>query len=176
MSLRNFVTGVELGSFALAVERWRRSTSAVNAQLKKLERRCGAGLLQKDGRHLRLSDQGELMMGYARRLLAANDEALQAVGGIQVAGEVHFVMQEDFGETLLPDILGQFSRAFPGVQISARIARNGELLQAIAQRQLDLALSWLDEETMPAIPALAQLPLHCIMPLSPGGRCLPAAA
>lgn len=74
-ALRSFVTGIECGSFALAATRLCRSTSAVSAQLKKLEQQCGARLVVKNGRHLALTRNGEILMGYARRLLALNDEA-----------------------------------------------------------------------------------------------------
>jgi len=40
-ALRSFVTGIELGSFVLAADRLGRSTSAVSAQLKKLEQQAG---------------------------------------------------------------------------------------------------------------------------------------
>lgn len=74
-ALRSFVTGIECGSFAQAAGRLCRSTSAVSAQLKKLEQQCGTALVEKRGRHLALTQNGEIIMGYARRLLALNDEA-----------------------------------------------------------------------------------------------------
>lgn len=161
-ALRSFIEGVKLGSFTLAAERLSRSTSAVSAQLKKLEQQCGTALLRKNGRGLVLTESGEILFGYAQRLLAVNDEALQAVRGRLLEGEVRFGMQEDFGETLLPEILGMFSRAHSNVQITAQIGRNQELRHAIDRQQLDLALSWLDEETMPGIHPLAHLPLEWI--------------
>lgn len=146
-ALRTFVLGIELGSFAHAADRLNRSTSAVSAQLKKLEQQTGLPLLQKNGRRLMLTDDGELLMAYGRRLLALNDEAFSALAGRDIAGSVRIGLQEDFGETLLPALLGQFSRAHPQIQISARIGRNNELLQGIRQGELDLALCWQGEET-----------------------------
>ncbi|MEA9390016.1 LysR substrate-binding domain-containing protein [Acerihabitans sp. TG2] len=161
-ALRSFVAGIELGNFALAALRLNRSASAVSAQLKKLEQQCGTALVRKNGRHLCLTDSGEILLSYARRLLAVNDEAVMAVRGSVLAGEVRFGMQEDFGETLLPAILGQFSRDHPNLQITARIDRNQALLAAIDCGQLDLALSWLDTQSMPGARPLAQLPLQWI--------------
>ena len=80
-ALRSFVTGMECGSFAQAALRLSRSTSAVSAQLKKLESQCGAALVTKQGRHLVLTAEGEKLMSYARRLLALNDETLRALQG-----------------------------------------------------------------------------------------------
>lgn len=140
--LRSFVTGVELGSFAQAAERVGRSTSAISAQLKKLEEQVGVPVLRKAGRGMALTPTGEILLGYARRLLALNDEAAAAVRGADLAGVVRIGFQEDFAEHLLPGILGSFARAHPQVQIEARVTRNAQLLELIRSNQIDLALSW----------------------------------
>ncbi|MFK2877794.1 LysR substrate-binding domain-containing protein [Rhodanobacter hydrolyticus] len=141
-TLRSFATGIELGSFAQAAERLNRSTSAVSAQLKKLERQAGAPLLRKAGRGMALTEVGEAMLGYARRLLELNDEAVAAIRGVELAGRVRLGMQEDFGESLLPAVLGRFARTHPKLRIEARIARNAELLDGVNKGKLDLALAW----------------------------------
>ncbi|MEJ4046389.1 LysR substrate-binding domain-containing protein [Erwinia sp. SLM-02] len=161
-ALRTLVTGMELGSFALAAVKLNRSTSAVSAQLKKLEQQSGLPLLQKSGRRLELTASGELLMAYGRRLLALNDEAFSALSARHLAGSVSLGLQEDFGEALLPELLGQFSRAFPQVEVSARIGRNGELLQAMRQGELDLALCWQGDENTRLMHALPAAPLHWI--------------
>ena len=79
---RRFVAGVELGSFARAADRIGRSTSAVSAQLRKLEEQAGTAIFRKAGRCLALTDAGETMLAYARRLLELNDEAAAAVHGL----------------------------------------------------------------------------------------------
>ncbi|MDQ9479786.1 LysR family transcriptional regulator, partial [Serratia marcescens] len=104
--LRSFVTGVELGSFAKAAERLGRSTSAVSAHLKKLEQQVGAPILRKAGRGMVMTEAGETLLGYARRLLELNDEAAAAVRGLDLQGTVRLGLQEDFGETFLPQVLG----------------------------------------------------------------------
>ncbi|MHB1057039.1 MAG: LysR substrate-binding domain-containing protein [Rhodanobacter sp.] len=140
--LRSFVCGVELGSFARAAERLGRSTSAVSAQLKKLEDQAGKPLLRKAGRGMALTDAGEVMLAYARRLLELNDEAATAMRGDGLEGSIRLGLQEDFGEALLPEVLGRFARAHPKVRIEAHIARNAELLSRIDAGRLDLALAW----------------------------------
>ncbi|HDT0415016.1 TPA: LysR family transcriptional regulator [Klebsiella michiganensis] len=141
-ALRSFVTGIECGSFAQAASRLCRSTSAVSAQLKKLEQQCGADLVVKRGRHLALTQNGEIIMGYARRLLALNDEAQRALQGERLQGEIRIGMQEDFGESLMPGILGEFKRHHPGMRIIARVDRNRALLNALNDNMLDMALLW----------------------------------
>lgn len=160
--LRSFVQGVELGSFAKAAERLSRSTSAVSAQLKRLEEQAGRPLLRKAGRGMALTETGEVMLGYARRLLELNDEAAAAVRGVELEGRVRLGLQEDFGETLLPAVLGRFARAHPKLRIEARIARNAELLHGVNHGKLDLVLAWEGEESSPHVERMARLPMRWI--------------
>ena len=160
--LRSFVQGVELGSFARAAERLNRSTSAVSAQLKKLEQQAGRPLLRKAGRGMALTETGELMLGYARRLLELNDEAAAAVRGVELEGRVRLGLQEDFGESLLPAVLGRFARAHPRLRIEARIARNAELLEGVNRGRLDLALAWDGDAGSPHAERVARLPMRWI--------------
>lgn len=145
-ALRSFVAGIESGSFALAATQLCRSTSAVSAQLKKLEMQCGAALVVKQGRHLALTHHGEILMSYARRLLTLNDEAQQAMKGELLQGEIRIGMQEDFGESLMPGILGAFRRHHPGLRMIARVDRNQALLNALNEQALDMALLWQPEQ------------------------------
>ncbi len=145
-ALRSFVAGIESGSFALAATQLCRSTSAVSAQLKKLEMQCGAALVVKRGRHLALTHHGEILMSYARRLLTLNDEAQQAMKGELLQGEIRIGMQEDFGESLMPGILGAFRRHHPGLRMIARVDRNQALLNALNEQALDMALLWQPEQ------------------------------
>ncbi|GLQ86649.1 LysR substrate-binding domain-containing protein [Dyella flagellata] len=140
--LRSFATGMELGSFAKAADRLGRSTSAVSAQLKKLEEQAGTPLLRKSGRGMLLTEAGEVMLGYARRLLELNDEAVSAVRGVQLEGRVRLGLQEDFGESVLPVVLGRFKRAHPRLRVEVHIARNAALMESLQSGRLDLALAW----------------------------------
>jgi len=162
--MRSFVAGVELGSFAKASKRLARSTSAVSAQLKKLEDQAGTPLLRKAGRGMALTEAGETMLAYARRLLELNDEAVSAVRGTQLDGVVRLGMQEDFGETLLPEVLGRFARAHPRVRIEARIERNAALIERVSAGRLDLALAWSGGDTPPPSERLAEAPMRWIGP------------
>jgi DNA-binding transcriptional LysR family regulator len=142
--LRSFALGVDLGSYAKAADRLGRSTSAVSAQLKKLETQAGDALFRKAGRGLALTAAGETLLAYARRMLELNDEAAAALRGVALEGWVRLGIQEDFGEQALPAILGRFARAHPHVRIEARITRNQELAERIGAGRLDLALAWGD--------------------------------
>lgn len=172
--MRSFVTGIELGSFAKAANRLGRSTSAVSAQLKKLEDQAGTPLLRKVGRGMALTEAGEVMLGYARRLLELNDEAATAVHGVQLEGRVRLGLQEDFGESLLPEVLGRFKRAHPKLRVEVHIARNTALMQSLESGRLDLALAWETEPRPPHGQHVQTLPMCWVgtdtgqLPYEPG--------
>ncbi|GLQ51601.1 LysR substrate-binding domain-containing protein [Dyella flava] len=161
--MRSFATGIELGSFAKAADRLGRSTSAVSAQLKKLEDQAGTPLLRKSGRGMVLTEAGEVMLGYARRLLELNDEAVSAVRGVELQGRVRLGLQEDFGENLLPEVLGRFKRAHPRLRVEVQLARSATLLQSLQAGRLDLALAWEMGLTTPYAEHVHTLPMRWIV-------------
>jgi len=182
-ALRSFVVGMELGGFARAADRLGRSTSAVSAQLKKLESQAGAPILRKAGRGLTLTPTGEALLGYARRLIELNDEAVAATRGVELEGWVRIGLQEDFGETLLPQALGRFARAHPKVRVEARVERNVALIDGVIGGKLDLALAWDSGVATPHAELVAEIPLRWIAAAerdgvwrAGGGDPLPVAA
>jgi len=160
--LRTFVTGVEFNSFAKAADRLGRSTSAVSAQLRKLEEQVGTALLVKSGRGLALTPVGEALLSDARRLLELNDNIFQTLSERQVAGTVRFGLQEDFGEHFLSEMLRLFVQAYPMVNLEIRISRNAELLALVASGGLDLALTWDTGEISPHVLRLGHTQMHWI--------------
>ena len=160
--LRTFVTGVEYNSFAKAADRLGRSTSAVSAQLKKLEEQVGTPLLVKSGRGLMLTPMGESLLSHARRLLELNDSIFQTLHENQTAATVRIGLQEGFGEHFLSDILRQFVAVYPRVHLEVRIARNAELLALVDSGGLDLALAWDTGHTSPNATRLGETQMHWI--------------
>ncbi|KVK88266.1 LysR family transcriptional regulator [Burkholderia cepacia] len=182
-ALRSLVAGVDLGSFAKAADRVARSSSAVSAQIRKLEEQAGTPLFVKSGRGLALTEAGDAMLRYARRMIELNDEAAAAVRGVNLDGWVRVGLQEDFGEAILPDVLGRFARAHPKVRIEARVARNADLLDRLDANQLDLALVWGDPASAallsrPGIDsdAIAQVPMQWVGAAGAGGFGVPGGA
>lgn len=162
--LRTFVTGVEFNSFAKAADRLNRSTSAVSAQLKKLEEQIGTPVLSKSGRGLVLTPVGESLLSHARRLLELNDSIFQTLHESQMVATVRLGLQEDFGEHFLSDILRRYVKMYPMVSLEVRIARNTELLALIDNGGLDLALSWDAGHKSPYYTRLGKTQMHWIGP------------
>ncbi len=147
--LRTFVTGVELGSFAKAADRLGRSPSAVSLHLRRLEGQVGQPLLHKQGRRLVPTETGEVLLGYARRLLALNDEGLDAVRGEVLTGVVRLGLPQDFADGVLPTVLARFALAHPAVRAEVGVERSAVLRDGIEAGRFDLALFWEPAATSP---------------------------
>lgn len=162
-ALRSFVLGIELGSFSKAADRVGRSASAVSEQMTRLEAQTGKQLLRKQGRGLVPTDVGETMLGYARRLLELNDEAVSTVRGADLEGWVRLGLPQDFAERWLPEVLGRFARQHSQVRVEARAERSSDLIERVETGRLDLALTWGMLEG-PHTRRLMELPIRWIGP------------
>lgn len=161
--LRTLVTAIDLAGFGRAAELLGRTQSAVSLQMQRLEQQVGETLFRKQGRSLALTDAGETILGYARRILELNDEAISAVKGLAVAGSVRLGLPQDFAETGLPTILARFARAHPAVRIEVRVDRNSVLLDQLKRGDLDLALVFGQADDRESI-KVAELPIVWIGP------------
>ena len=78
-ALRTLVLAKDLGGFGRAAEQLRRTPSAISLQMKRLQEEVGVPLLRRQGRKTELTEQGEIAVRYARRVLDLNDEMLDTL-------------------------------------------------------------------------------------------------
>jgi DNA-binding transcriptional LysR family regulator len=156
--LRTLVVATDLGGYGRAAAALGRSQSAVSLQMRALEDMIGQPLFRKQGRGLALTETGDMVLNYARRILELNDEVIAATRGAALQGAVRFGVPQDFGDAWLPGVLARFNRAHPGVMVEARVDRTDRLVQGIAQGALDLVLVW-GETTSPQATPVGRLPM-----------------
>jgi DNA-binding transcriptional LysR family regulator len=161
--LRTLVWAAQTGSFKEAAERVGRTQSAVSLQMNRLEEMTGVAAFERRGRGITLTASGEILVGYARRMLALNDEAMQAVSGTAVRGTVRLGLLQDFAETILPGVLATFSRAHPSVEIDIQVERSIDLIRGIRTRRLDLALLFARESIDLASTRVGSLPMKWVV-------------
>lgn len=138
--LRTFVAVVDGGGFTRAAERLHRTQSTISQQLKRLEDRLETPLLARNTRNATLTERGELLLGYARRLLALNDEALAALAETQLRGRVRLGSAQEVADGGLADLLAHFSRLHPGVALEVRVDANLKLRDEVERGELDMAV------------------------------------
>lgn len=138
--LRALVTVVDCGSFSRAAERLRRGQSAVSLQIKRLEERLGARLIDRSPRHVSLTPEGERILDQARQLLSLHDALIATVQEPEVSGVVRFGAPEDFATSHLPAVLSRFAASHPKVALEVTCELTLQLLDRFRAGELDLAL------------------------------------
>ena len=166
-SLRTLVISQDLGGFGRASESLGRTPSAISLQMKRLQEEVGVPLFRKQGRKTLLTEQGEIALRYARRVLELNDEMIDTLRGSSLSGVVRIGFAQDFTANVLPLVLARFSALYPLVKLEVTVDLGQVLLQEIDTGDLDLALT-LGGSQKKTAHLLSELPLHWIA--SPGFR------
>ncbi len=138
--LRTFVTLAETRSFSRTGMLVGRSQSAVSGQIKKLEEIFDRQLIERDTRNVRLTQDGEKLLGYARDMIAAADALLARFRSQDISGEVRFGSPEDFTTAYLPDILAAFTDAHPQIMLHVSCALTRALIDEFEAGLHDLVL------------------------------------
>jgi DNA-binding transcriptional LysR family regulator len=160
-SLRTLVATQDLGGFGRASERLLRTPSAISLQMKRLQEEIGVPLFRKQGRKMLLTEQGEIALRYARRVLELNDEMIDTLRGSSLAGVVRIGFGQDFTGNVLPLVIARFNALYPLVKLEVTVDLGQVLLQSIDSGDLDLALT-LDGAQKKTAQFLSELPLHWI--------------
>ena len=138
--LRTFVAIAETGSFTTAATAVFRTPSAVSMQIKKLEDVLGRSVFARDARSVALTTDGEMLLGYARRLLAINREAVSKFIVPDIVGVVRLGSPDDYGERVLPHVLKRFAHSHPSIAVDVTIDQSINLRRRMDDRVLDITL------------------------------------
>ncbi|MGD0723097.1 MAG: LysR family transcriptional regulator [Roseiarcus sp.] len=138
--LRSFLAIVDAGSFTRAAERVNKTQSAVSMHVRRLEEQLGCALFVKHGRGARLSDEGEKLIDFARRIMQIEAGALAALSRKGLSGRVRLGIPDDYAEFFLADILGRFYHDHPVVEVSVACENSVALTAQVRAGALDLAL------------------------------------
>lgn len=138
--LRTFVAIAETGSFTAAANAVFRTPSAVSMQIKKLEEMLGRAVFVRDARSVALTSDGEVLIGYARRLIALNRETVAKFIVPDISGVVRLGSPDDYGERVLPHVLKRFARTHPAIAVDVVIDQTANLRRRLADGLLDISL------------------------------------
>lgn len=137
--LAMMVAVADTGNISRAAEVVHRSQSAVSMQIKTLETALGKQLFVRKPRSVTPTQDGEVLLMYARRMLALRDEAWAAVVRPDVTGRVVIGVPDDYASSLLPPILKKFSASYPKVEIQVVGLPSVALAPLVKDGTVDLA-------------------------------------
>ena len=146
--LKTLVVISETGNFSAAAEVVYRTPSAVSMQVKRMEELLGKPIFERDSRSVKLTDDGDLLLIHARRVLAMNREIVAKFITPDVAGVVRLGAPDDAAERYLPVMLRRFADSHPGITVDVVVDSTSNLLSKVRQKQLDMAIITCDVEPL----------------------------
>ena len=136
--LRTFLAVAQTRSFTQAAARLGIRQPTVSQHIRKLEEATGRGLVLRDTHTVTITSDGEAMIGFARSILAAHEEAAGYFSRARPHGRLRIGMSDDLALTRLPQILRDFRRDNPLVDLDLTVDQSGTLHRRLENDRLDL--------------------------------------
>jgi DNA-binding transcriptional LysR family regulator len=144
-ALRSFVAVADSGGVTRAAGFLNLTQSAVSMQVKRLEEALEQTLLDRSGRGVALTAAGEQLLGYARRMLALNDEVFGRLTHQAYEGEIVLGVPADIVYPALPQVLQRFAAEYPRMKVQLVSSYTRKLRDQFARGQADVILTTEDE-------------------------------
>ncbi|WP_371168490.1 LysR family transcriptional regulator [Aliiroseovarius sp. 2305UL8-7] len=156
-ALRSFMTVADAGGVTRAAGLLHLTQSAVSMQLKRLEESLGRALLDRSGRGVSLTADGEQLLGYARRMMRLNDEVYARLTDQAYEGEIVLGVPADVVYPAIPKVLRQFHAEYPRMRVQLISSYTSRLKSMFARGECDITLTTEEEkdagaETLTALP------------------------
>ncbi len=148
----------DFGSFTRAAQALHVSQPALSQQIKELEERLGAKLLDRSGRQIRPTDLGRVYLDYARRALRELDQGARAIRDVEdlSVGSLRLGITQSVSTYLIGPLSHRFRASYPNIMLSIRVAPQEEIESALLNDELDLGIGFGD---LPS-EGIETLPLH----------------
>jgi molybdate transport repressor ModE-like protein len=138
--LRTLIAVADTGSLSRAAPRIGRTQAAISMQIKKLEDLIGQPLLNRGGRGVKLTHEGERLLVRAHEILSRHDETVAELTGKGLSGVLRLGCPDDYAAAFLPDLIRGFVGHHPNVLIEVICASTPRLRERLKDHVIDLAL------------------------------------
>lgn len=140
--LEVFAKVAELGSFSRAADALFLTQPTVSEHVRALEEELGVQLLDRLGRGATPTRAGQILLGYALRMLALSREARQAIDQFQgrMSGELVVGGSTIPGEYVLPALMGQFKAKYPDISISLLIGSSRQVAEWVDEGRVEVGV------------------------------------
>jgi DNA-binding transcriptional LysR family regulator len=140
ISLKSFIAIAETGTFSHAAEIVGRTQSALSLQIKKLEENVGCVLFTRTSRSVTLTEEGELFLSYAKRIIQLQWEIYSRLKEPDIEGEIRLGTPEDFATHYLPEVLALFRKHHPRIQLNVSCDLTLNLIEGFKRSEYDIVL------------------------------------
>lgn len=127
------------GSIIGAAARLNRVQSNVSTRLRQLEEQLGATLFLRSARGLQLTEDGEILLRYADRLISLTNEAVDALSSREPSGTLRIGTMESTATSRLPKYLSDYHARYPDVRLHLEVDTAGGLIDRLVGHEIDAA-------------------------------------
>jgi LysR family transcriptional regulator, transcriptional activator of the cysJI operon len=140
--LQTFITLSECLNFTEAAEQLYCSQPAVSMQIQSLERDLGFPLFDRIGKKLYLTKQGEHFKPYAEQIINLYHSSKEHIKQLDnlAFGTLSFGSSNFVGVNLLPAILSDFNKKFPGIKINMNITSSSQLISMLETNKVEFLI------------------------------------
>ena len=140
--MRVFIAVAEKENFTRAAEFLHMTQPAVSQYIQSLERAVGTKLLERSNKYVRLNKAGEIVYHHAKEILALYDRMQYLVDDLRhsASGDISIGASYTYGEYVLPHIISQVMKQYPGVRPTITIGNTQEIEARVAGKQLDIGV------------------------------------
>ena len=142
MQLQTLAEVAGSGSFLAAARKLGLTQPAVSLRIRELEQAVGLRLIERVGRRAEATAAGATLLGFVKEIDRTLDEALRSLSlhSTSVTGRVRLGTGATACIYLLPPVLRALKSRYPGIEIAVRTGNSGEILEALADNELDVAV------------------------------------
>lgn len=139
--LRAFVTIIDLRGYTRAGEQLGRTQPAISLQMRRLQDLLGVQLFTKDGNGTSVTEAGELVAGYARQILALNDEMQLRLSDKRTHGKLRLGIPNDYADHFLPRLMQGFAADYRGIAFDVVCDVSHALLKGLRESMFDVVVA-----------------------------------
>lgn len=169
IAYRYFMAVAEAGSVRAASRNLNVAASAISRQLIQLEDQLGVALFDRSGRGLALAPAGDILLRGLRAAAHGHDntlDELDALKGLK-RGLLRVATVESLSVSTLPDMLLEFARQFPGIEVAVTVAGSDAVTALVRDMQADLGFTF-NPTSLDGLDAVATRDLHLGAIMAPG--------
>jgi len=138
--LRAFVTIADAGSFTAAAERLHTTQSTVSQQLNRLEQAVGRILIDRTNRPVQPTEEGERLLGYARRMLTLQHEMEELFTDTLGTLPIRIGLPDDIVTASMSEAFANFAKAHPDVRLDVTTGLSRDLTQRFRSAEFDIVV------------------------------------
>lgn len=156
--LNTFITAAECENFRRTAEILYISQPTVTVHIQLLEKEIGCSLFQREGKRIKLTEEGKRYLRHAKELIKVYQQGLEAMKSLSQGYTTQFsiAISPLIADTIFPSVLKRYLRKKPDLEINVRIIDSVDIEKAVLEEKVDLGLSCLSTTN----PDLSWKPLY----------------